>query len=121
MADIHVLEGSGGRWRVVAHLDVPDANNFVGVNYRTALVSSGLGGTTVLADGDGTEGTISAAEKTLIQNGSVYEHVFNYELGDGNAASLLAELREQYAQEDTQAIARLQNSLRFFGHTATRS
>ena len=50
MSDMHVLEGDGTKWRIVMHFAVPNANNLVNVNYRTALVNSGLGGTTVLAD-----------------------------------------------------------------------
>ena len=73
MANLHILTRDGDEFNVVAHVPVPNTNNSAGVNWRTALLRSGLGGTTRLPDGDGTGGTISAAEKASITTGAVYE------------------------------------------------
>lgn len=73
MAKCHVLETAGESSRVVFHIAVPATNNSVGTSWRAVLINSAVGGTTRLADGAGTGGTISAAEKTQIQAGEVYE------------------------------------------------
>ena len=66
MANIHVLESPApGRFRVAYHVAIPASNNPAGVAWRTAIVNSrdATRPVTVLPDGDGTNGTISAAEK----------------------------------------------------------
>ena len=51
MSDIHILAGNtSGEWQAVFHVAVPDANNAVSVNYRTALVNSGLGGSSTMEE-----------------------------------------------------------------------
>ena len=67
--DVHVLENL----RLIVHVPIPATNNPAGVPWRTALTRSGMGGKTVLVDGDGTQGTISAAEKALIVSGALWE------------------------------------------------
>ncbi len=122
MADMHILDGDGSRWRVVMHFAVPSANNAVGVNYRTALVSSGLGGTTVMEEGTG-DGQITAAEKGLIESGAVHEHSVQVS-ADGTGQTTggrQALLRALYAAEEAATIARLQTQLRFFGHTESKA
>ena len=66
MADMHVLTGNGSKWRVVMHFAVPGGNNAAGVSWADALVNSGLGGMTEMAEGTG-PGQIAAAEKSQIQ------------------------------------------------------
>ena len=73
MADMHVLTGTTRRYRVIMHFAIPNSNNDVGVNYRTALVNSGIGGTTELIEGTGV-GEITTAEKALVASGEVFEH-----------------------------------------------
>ena len=78
MANIHVLESPApGRYRVVYHVAIPASNNPAGVAWRTAVVNSrdATRPVSVLPDGDGTDGTISAAEKAQIVSGAVYEVV----------------------------------------------
>ena len=118
MADIHVLDGNGTTWRIAMHLAVPDINNPVGVKYRTALVNSGLGGTTAMAEGVGA-GQISSAEKTLVEAGELYEHIasFRAESGGTSAEDLRNALQQFYAQEKDDTIAHMQRQLRYFGHT----
>ena len=70
MADMHVIDGDGNRgYKVAMHIAVPNTNNAVGVNYRTALVNSGLGGTQ-LTEGAGA-GQITTAEKAQVDAGEV--------------------------------------------------
>lgn len=123
MPDMHVLAGGDGEWAIVMHFDVASADNAVGISYRTALVASGLGGATSLPDGDGTGGTIAAAEKTQIEVGQVVEYrvSFPVESGGSTAAQLRASLQEFYEKENAAAIARLQAALRYFGHTEARA
>ncbi|MCP4248073.1 MAG: hypothetical protein GY778_13585 [bacterium] len=118
MADMHVLDGDGLRWRIAMHFAVPDANNAVAVNYRTALVNSGLGGSTVLTEGPG-DGQITAVEKALVVAGEVYEHLASFlvESGGTATAELRASLRQFYSREKAAVIADLQRRLRYFGHT----
>ena len=118
MADMHVLDGDGSKWRVVMHFAVPNVNNAVGVNYRTALVKSGLGGTTQLADGTG-PGQIMAAEKTLVESGAVLEHAMSVSV-DGSGQTTggrKALLRSLYTSTKNAVMANLQSRLKFYGHT----
>ena len=126
MAAIHALAGGvdGKSWRVAMHFAVPDAANAVSVNYRTALVNSGLGGTTILPDGDGTAGTISAAEKAQIAAGEVCEHVATVkklESGGTTPAELQATIRHFYQQLKADILGRLQVQLRYFGYVESES
>ncbi len=109
MSDITVLERNmNNRWRVVMHFPVPAGNNTAGVSWRDALVASGIGGTTILPDGDGTGGTISTADKVKIVSGALLEHVESVRLGDGNPQSAAEELyNSRKADKATQLQARL--------------
>ena len=122
MADIHILAGDGRKhWRVVFHLDVPDADNDVGVNYRTALANSGLGGTSVMAEGTG-PGQITTAELALVAAGQVYECVESVrsDTRGQTEASQRAALKAAYAKAETDILARLQRQLKYFGYTESR-
>ena len=107
MADITVLERDmEHRWRVVMHFPVPAGNNAAGLPWRTALVRSGIGGTTILPDGDGTLGTISAIDGAKIVSGELLEHVESVRLGAGNVQAAAEELynsRKALKQEQLQA------------------
>ena len=122
MADMHLTTNGGGTWKVVMHFGVPDVANAVSVNYRTALVNSGLASVSVLPDGDGTAGTISATEKADLAAGIVYEHVANLDLdGTGTTnASRVALLKERYAAIETKVVADLKSKLKFFGHNQAK-
>ena len=109
MANIHVLEQTApGRFRVVLHVAIPAGNNPAGVPWRTAVAASvNAAKPSVLPDGDGTNGTISAAEKAQIISGAVFE-VVREEKGQTTAsaaniyalrsAAILAELQARYNQ-----------------------
>lgn len=123
MADIHTLTTDDKRRvTVIMHFAVPDANNAVGVNWRMALVNSGLGGSTSMTIGV-SDGQITQAEVDQIVLGAVHEHQASYPLesaGTG-APGQQAALRGFYAQEKAAEIADLQQRLKYFGHTETEA
>ena len=107
MADITVLERDmEHRWRVVMHFPVPAGVNAAGLPWRTALVRSGMGGTTILPDGPGTGGTISDDDKMKIESGELLEYVETVRLGSGNPQAAAEEIynsRKALKQEQLQA------------------
>lgn len=123
MAQMHILNGDGqGSWRVAMHFDVPDANNAVGVNYRTALIRSGIVEppfTVLLEIGDGLEGTITVAEKAELAAGIKVERVFTLAIDGKGAtnASRIASLSNHYNILKAITIDKLKHRLKFFGHT----
>lgn len=74
MSQWHALDGipDGNAYRIIFHVPIPSANNRVGVNYRAALIGSGIGGTTVMAEGPN-PGQITTAEKASLAAGSLME------------------------------------------------
>jgi hypothetical protein len=118
MADMQVLDGDGTRWRVAMYFTVPGTNNLAGVNYRTALVNSGLGGTTVLRKGKGA-GQIRSSQKSQVEAGKIYEHIasFRIESGGTSVAAVQASLRKFYARQEAATIDHLLRRLRYFGRT----
>ena len=130
MADIYVLTGNNSNtWTLVMHFAVPNVNNAVGINFRTALVNSGIGlntetgRRTILPTGDDTGGTISAAEEALLDSGARFEHVSSYpiESGGSSNAELQASIREQYAAENAAVQASVASQLRYFGYVLAAS
>ena len=119
MANIHVLRIEGRVVSAVAHVAIPAANNDAGMSYRTAIVRSGMGGTTVLPDGDGTAGTISAAEKSSIQSGALVEVPLRIQLSalPSNGAQRNAFLDALFTAEQTRVQGEAQASLRYYGAT----
>lgn len=121
----HALGGSsdGNSYSVVYHIPVPSANNRVGVNYRAALVNSGIGGKTQLPDGDGTGGTISSIEKASIIAGTLYEVRQDQNTNPGQTlAELKAILDANFAalsDVNGALIGNLKNQLAYFGGTST--
>lgn len=120
MADIHVLTGDRqNRWNLVFHFAVPDLTNAVSIGYRTALISSAMGGSTSLPDGDGTDGTISSVEKASIEAGVLYEHHTRFRVeGNGDSpGAVQTELRALYTRTAVWVLQDLQTKLKYFGHT----
>lgn len=112
MANTHVLEQTTpGRFRVVYHVAIPATNNAAGVAWRTAIVNSrdATRPVTVLPDGDGTNGTISAAEKAQLTSGALYE-VVREEKGQTGAG-----INAMFAQRSAEVLAALQARLSQFG------
>lgn len=110
MANSHVLEQiEPGKYRIVHHLPIPAANNLSSVPYRTILAAevaarvAQVGGrASVLPDGDGTQGTISAAEKAQIVSGAIYELVRD------EAVATIPELVAQFDRRKVETLADLQ-------------
>lgn len=122
MADIHVLAGDGLRhWTLAFHFAVPDQNNNINVSYRTALINSGIGGTSQMTEGPG-PGQVTAAELALIEAGELYEFSLSFlaESGATNNAELLAAIRDQYAKCEIPVLDRLRKQLRYYGFTAAK-
>lgn len=117
MADMHVLTGNGGTYRVALHFAVPAGNNSAGIAWSDALVNSGIGGTTELPDGDGTGGTIGATEKAAVQAGTIFERIpeLRIESSGTSGAKVQSALREFYTTEKENVQAELQRRLRYFG------
>lgn len=123
MSDIHVLDaGAGSAWQCVFHVAIPDAVNQVSVNYRTALVNSGIGGVTVLEEGTG-PGQISTAEKAAIEAGEVYECAVQVRLesGGASASQLRATVRAYYLHAADQVVAEFQRRLRYYGYEESKT
>lgn len=122
--DIHVLTGhpKRGECEIIFHFPVPDTNNSVGTNHRTALVNSGLGGSTQMTEGSG-PGQIATAEKTQIEAGEVFEQRITFSAeGDGKTLEDVNRmLQRKYTREKTLKLAELQARLKYFGHTESES
>lgn len=123
MAKAHVLTTSGEQIRIAFHVAVPVGNNVAGIAWTTAIRNSGLGGRTVLPDGDGTGGTISVAEKTNITtDGTVYEvvrTVQSSQIRTDTAAHANADIDALHAALVTEIQPQLQAQLNVFGYTRT--
>lgn len=133
MADMHILSGNNAdEWTIVMHLPVPNVNNSVAVNFRTALVNSNLGrqvnndGTfgrrSILPSGTG-PGEITTAEEASLDAGALFEHVAAFRAeGDGDTLlQLQATSREFFAVENARIQAAVGSRLRYFGHTESAS
>lgn len=119
MSDMHVLTGNGRDFRVVMHFPAVVGTNSAGVTWADALANSGIGGKTVLVDGNGQNGTILAAEKNQIENGAIFEHVEDFPIlsGGSSAIEVTAALREFYAITRPGVEGVYQNKLSLFGLT----
>lgn len=115
--DYHVLAGQqdGNAYTIVHHVAVPNVNNRVNVNVRTALVNSGLGGRTVLTEGVGA-GHISAEEKALIDAGALFEFVETMHTNPGeNAMALRNRIDAQHTAVRARLPSLLTNQLAYYG------
>lgn len=128
MADIHVLEGDRrGRVSVVMHIPVPPGTNSVDINWRDAIVGSGIGGTTQFADAVDDENPkgweITVAEKDQIVAGELHEHRTSFPLESAGTTPVQHQvaLRAFYVQEKAAVIADLQRRLKYTGHTESES
>lgn len=119
MANIHTLETMGDETKVVVHFPTPAGSNSVGVSWQIALINSGIGGTTILRDGDGNSGTISAAEKLQIENGEIIEVVDWIRLPtfSGSASERNTWITQEFNRIRTKFLSNTGDKLRFFGAT----
>ena len=125
MAHIHVLERypATGAVRVALHIPIPDVQNPRGIAYRTAIVRSGKGGTSVLAVGAIPDtpgpGEIAQSELTSIEAGALVECVetLRLETGGETNAELLATLDAHYTMRVAQVQQQLHAELKHYGFT----
>lgn len=113
----HVLAGSddGNSFSVVFHVPIPAVNNRVGISYRTALVNSGLGGKTVMVEGNAA-GQITTAEKNQIVAGELYEHSESFNTNPGETATVLRDrIDARYQQLVSVVQGQVQSRLSYFG------
>lgn len=125
MADIHILRReSSGSYRLVCHFPVVDSNNGVPVaaggpiTWREAIVNYLSGSpASILPGGDGTKGTISAAETDEIASGAVVERAYLFPLDSGGTtdAQRVAALQAFYAAKKAEVAAELAAALGYFG------
>lgn len=118
MANSHILEQlAPGRFRVVYHVAIPATNNAAGVPWRTIMAqqvaASVAAGRTAsaLPDGDGTAGTISAAEKAQVISGAIYEEVRE------EKGQTLAAFAGMFSQRSAEILAALQARYAQYGRT----
>lgn len=74
MSNYHVLDASnkGDSIRIAFHIAVPNENNAIGYNIRTALAEDdGISKTSIVP-------WIETAEQTQLTNGELYEHVYSF-------------------------------------------
>ncbi len=131
MADMHILNGDGKKWRIVMHFPVPTDNNSVGVSWSDALVAwaklndaNNLPPQSILnpsTTGDATTagpGEISDNEKAEVAAGAVYEHqgMFLVESNGTPPAQLRVAIRKFYQKEKSDLTAQIGVRLRYFGH-----
>lgn len=118
MSNFHILNSheKDHRVRVAFHIAVPNANNSVGVNYRTALTQyKPL-----------TESAVPwlaadfSSELTQLQNGELYEHVTDvkYDAGKTDGEKLTA-ITSAYTSFNSSVKTKLQKILKYWGKNAT--
>lgn len=116
MAALHVLEGDGIRYRVVAHTNTPNGNNSANNSWKNCILSAGLN-TTVLSEGTGV-GQITTAEKNQVVAGDVLEMVFTVDIPTvGTTNNKLAAVQNAVAKMQADYLAQLQERFRFYGYT----
>lgn len=112
MSNIHVLTIDGPEVTLVMHFAIPATNNLASVPYRTIL--GRVYSTTQLPDGDGSQGTIGAAEKAQIAAGEVVEVVATLKLGDSPS---LAQLDAFHTAQRSAFLAEVQAKYGRYGMT----
>ncbi len=133
MSDIHVLTGNNDDFHtLVFHFPVPDVDNSVGVNFRTALVNSraglfedpfnaGVFRRTMLILGTPPTigpGEIDPAEEALLDAGELLEIVSRLLVKSGTTnVELVVRAREKYAQVNSTVQLQLSQRLKYFGQT----
>lgn len=121
MANWHATTGSldGNSFRIAYHIPIPATLNAAGISYRDSLKNSGLGGKTILADGNGQGGTISNTEKADIVNGLIYEVAENIDTNPGeSSAVLIAKVNARHAELVRKHQAELQKKLTYYGYAS---
>jgi hypothetical protein len=117
MSNVHVLARSDGLYTMAFHIPIPAGNNSAGLAWSAVLIKSGVGGTTVIPDGTGTDGGISSTEKAALAAGTLFEVVDQVDIGGLSGAPLAAFIDARFAARTTEAQARLSAQLQWYGQT----
>jgi len=110
MSDYHILQQSarGDRIQVAFHIPIPDANNTVGVNWRTIIPQTEVTESAVPF--------IEAAEQTQLDNGELIERVVTVDvLGADSPASKLAVIVAYWTEHKPKLLETLQRKLQYYG------
>lgn len=113
MSNMHVLTIDGAEVTLVMHYAIPASNNAAGVPYR--VIMARFFGTTQLPDGDGSAGTITAAERAQIVAGEMVEAVATLKLGDSNPSG--AQLDAFHTAQRSAFLAEIQAKYLCYGFT----
>lgn len=117
MANTHVLTQHGTLLKIVLHIAIPNTNNAVGTNWRTAVVNSLVFGNppgSIMPTGNGA-GQITSAELANIANGSLIEVVDEYSPNAAEVASGATYLAAMYTVRSAVWLNYYQAVLNFFG------
>lgn len=118
MANWHLRQGlhDENAYSVLFHIPIPGTGSTVGgVQWRTALIQSGIGGTTTMAVGE-TAGLITAAEKADIASGAIYEHLELVPTNPGESnAQLRVRIDSLYQARLPEIRSKLQSALKYWG------
>ena len=110
MSSIHVLEGTGTHFKVVAHFAMPGGSNSGGLTWKAAALAAGYTGSTVLPEGTG-PAQIDAAEKASVVAGNTGEIVVQILDESGGTGRVQAIVNAEIAR----TLAEWQRRLRFYG------
>jgi len=114
MSDYHILTASddGNTLRIVAHFPVPDTNNDIGVNYRTALIQM-LGGSQTSA-----VPFIEQIEQDALDAGELYEYSATFNTWPGETKLQKQDrLDALYVTKQADVLAALSFRLSYWGHS----
>ena len=117
MAQVHVLDYSDGRFRIIIHTATPAGNNSAGFPWATLLLQQGYSGRTVMTLGTG-PGQITPEEKAEIVAGTLLEFELRLEADAAITGAQLQTLLQAQAPTLIAAqMAQAQQMLRFWGAT----
>ena len=114
MSDYHILTVSddGNLFGVVAHFPIPNVDNDVGVNYRTAVIQW-LGGSQTSS-----VPFIEVAEQTALDAGELLERMYQFYTNPGEA---LLDKRDRldalYAVKSAEVLAKFAYQLSYWGYS----
>ena len=118
MPNLYVLGGNGTTYTVIVHVAIPNVNNLVSVNYRTALINSGIpgAGNTSLPVGNG-PGQISPADYQSVLSGAIFEVATTFTTSVLTGDAFATAIAGFATAIQTETIASLQAQLQHFGYT----
>lgn len=116
MSDIHILEyDQKSIVRCVFHIAIPEANNAVGISYRSALVQH-LGGASAIGSVLPDSGEVAGLQAGSLLEVSETVRFSSINLTD---AQRLQQVRAAYNARKDVLIAELQERLLFYGYSGT--